>query len=136
MRVVLESAVTVAKEAEEAKKVVQVALEESKRAKVSEIKAAVREAVRSYRSSREFSVLLDKEVGSEMADLLYCFKRYNPGLKLNLNFIADPSPLPEGLTEEMIEDYDGEDAPEEVLAAEGSVVAEEAPADSAADAAA
>ncbi|CAL8175081.1 unnamed protein product [Prunus armeniaca] len=48
--------------------------------------------------------------GSEMTDLLYRFKRYNRGRKLNLNFIADPPPLPEGLTEEMIEDYEGEDA--------------------------
>ncbi|CAL9029349.1 unnamed protein product, partial [Prunus brigantina] len=34
------------------------------------------------------------------------------GSTLNLNFIADPPPLPEGMTEEMIEDYEGEDAPE------------------------
>ncbi|CAL2276739.1 unnamed protein product [Prunus armeniaca] len=61
-----------------------------------------------------------------MADLLYRFKRYNPGRKLNLNFIADPPPLPEGLTEEMIEDYEGEDAPEEVPAAGSSANAEEA----------
>ncbi|XP_034219135.1 uncharacterized protein LOC117630536 [Prunus dulcis] len=32
--------------------------------------------------------------------------------KLNLNFAADPPPLPEGITEEMIEDYEGEDAAE------------------------
>ncbi|CAL8174603.1 unnamed protein product [Prunus armeniaca] len=49
-----------------------------------------------------------------MADLLYRFKRYNPGKKLNLNFIADPPPLPEGITEEMIKDYEGE--PEEAHA--------------------
>ncbi|CAL2257303.1 unnamed protein product [Prunus armeniaca] len=30
-----------------------------------------------------------------MADLLYRFKRYNPGKKLNLNFSADPPLLPE-----------------------------------------
>ncbi|CAL2277638.1 unnamed protein product [Prunus armeniaca] len=45
-----------------------------------------------------------QEGGSEMTNLLYRFKKYNPGRKLNLNFIADPPPLPEGLTEEMIED--------------------------------
>ncbi|CAL8091857.1 unnamed protein product [Prunus armeniaca] len=48
-----------------------------------------------------------------MVDLIYRFKRYNLGTKLNLNFIADPPPLPEGVTEEMIEEYEGEDAPEE-----------------------
>ncbi|CAL8991637.1 unnamed protein product [Prunus brigantina] len=70
-------------------------------------------AIRKYRHSTDFSALLDKEVGSEMVDMVYRFKRYNPGVKLNLNFIADPPPLPEGITEEMIEDYEGEDAPEE-----------------------
>ncbi|XP_016648286.1 PREDICTED: uncharacterized protein LOC107880709 [Prunus mume] len=70
----------------------------------------------------------EREVGSDMADLMYRFKRYNPGQKLNLNFIADPPLLPEGVNEDMIEEYEGEDAPEEVLAAEGSAAAE-APAD-------
>ncbi|CAL2276722.1 unnamed protein product [Prunus armeniaca] len=49
-----------------------------------------------------------------MVDLIYRFKRYNPGTKLNLNFIADPPPLPKGVTEEMIEEYEGEDAPGEL----------------------
>ncbi|CAL8992684.1 unnamed protein product [Prunus brigantina] len=80
-------------------------------------------AERRFCQSTEFSILLDKEVGAEMADLLYRFKRYNPGRKLNLNFIADPPPLSDGLTEETIEDYEGEDAPEEALAVEGSVPA-------------
>ncbi|CAL8999813.1 unnamed protein product, partial [Prunus brigantina] len=110
MRMALEATLTSAKEA------VQVALEQSERAKATDIEAAVQEAVRSYRWSTEFSILLDKEVGSEMADLLYRFKRYNPGQKLNLNFIVDPPPLPEGITEEMIEDYKGEIAPEEAVA--------------------
>ncbi|CAL8174403.1 unnamed protein product [Prunus armeniaca] len=67
-----------------------------------------------------------------MVDLLYRFKRYNPGKKLNLNFIADPPPLLEGIIEEMIEEYEGEDAPEEAPAdaeegiAEGDGVAAEA----------
>ncbi|CAL8136798.1 unnamed protein product [Prunus armeniaca] len=113
----LESAQLSAKEALEAKDAVAVALEESERAKASEIEAAVQEAIRKYRHSAEFSTLLDKEVGSEMVDLIYRFKRYNPGTKLNLNFIADPPPLPEGVTEEMIEEYEGEDAPEEPEAA-------------------
>ncbi|CAL2266624.1 unnamed protein product [Prunus armeniaca] len=58
-----------------------------------------------------------------MADLLYRFKRFNPGQKLNLNFVVDPPPLPEGITEEMIEDYEGEDASEDVTAIEGPAVA-------------
>ncbi|CAL8174220.1 unnamed protein product [Prunus armeniaca] len=110
----LESARLSAKEALEAKEAVEVALEESERAKASEIEAAVQEAIRKYRYSPDFSPLLDKEVGSEMVDLIYRFKRYNPGTKLNLNFIADPPPLPKGVTEEMIEEYEGEDAPGEL----------------------
>ncbi|CAL8096167.1 unnamed protein product [Prunus armeniaca] len=109
MRAALECAQLVAREGDEAKEAMQ----------ASEIEAAVREAIRSYRLSTEFSILLDKEVGSEIADLLYIFKRHNLGRKLNLNFIADPPPLPEGLTEEMIEDYEGEDAPDEAFASEG-----------------
>ncbi|CAL2239747.1 unnamed protein product [Prunus armeniaca] len=112
----LESAQLLAKEARESKKAIQVAFEESERVRASEIEAAVQEAIGRYRRSTEFSTLLDKEVGLEMADLVYRFKRYNPGKKLNLNFIADPPPLPEGITEEMIEEYKGEDATEEVPA--------------------
>lgn len=43
-------------------------------------------------------------------DLIYRFKRFNPGKKLNLNFVADFPPLSEGITEEMVEEYEGEDA--------------------------
>ncbi|CAL9000624.1 unnamed protein product [Prunus brigantina] len=109
----MESAQVAATEAREAKEAIQVAMEESERKRDSDIEAAVQEAIRKYCHSTDFSALLDKEVGSEMVDLVYRFKRYNPGVKLNLNFIADPPPLPEGITEEMIEDYEGEDAPEE-----------------------
>ncbi|CAL2267232.1 unnamed protein product [Prunus armeniaca] len=116
MSAALESAQLAAKEALESKEAIQVAFEESERARASEIKAAVQEAIQGYRQSSEFTTLLDKEVGSKMVDLLYRFKRYNPGNKLNLNFIADPPSLPEGMTEEMIEDYEGEDAPEEAPA--------------------
>ncbi|CAL8076798.1 unnamed protein product [Prunus armeniaca] len=118
MRVVLDAAVGAAKDVEAVKEAVQVALEESERAKAAEIDTTVQEVIKSYHLSKEFTVLLDKEVGSDMADLLYRFKRYNPKQKLNLNFITDPPPLPEGITKEMIEDYEGEDAPEEVFAAE------------------
>ncbi|CAL9024699.1 unnamed protein product, partial [Prunus brigantina] len=106
MGAALEAALTAARDADSAKEAVEVALEKSEHSKAVEIEADVREAVRSYRSSEEFIVLLDKEVGLEMA-------------KLNLNFIADPPPLLEGMTEEMIEDYEGEDTPEEAFAAEG-----------------
>ncbi|CAL2237955.1 unnamed protein product [Prunus armeniaca] len=94
----------------------------------SEAKLAEMTVVWSLRSQQQrmpkFSILLDKEVGSEMVDLLYRFKRYNPGQKLNLNFIANPPPLPEGMTEEIIEDYEGEDAPGEAFVAEGSATNE------------
>ncbi|CAL8120714.1 unnamed protein product [Prunus armeniaca] len=118
-----------ANEALEANEAVQVAFEELERAKASEIEAAVQEAIRRYCHSYEFSTLLDKEVGSEMADLVYRFKRYSPRQKLNLNFIANPPPLPEGITEGMIEDYEGEDASEEPVAEEAAADAEEATAD-------
>lgn len=84
----LELAMQIAREAEAAKEVVQVALEETKRSKAAEVEGAVKEAVRQYQSSEEFIVLLEKEVGLEMVDLIYCFKRFSPGQKLNLNFAA------------------------------------------------
>ncbi|CAL2245329.1 unnamed protein product [Prunus armeniaca] len=124
MSAALEAAQLAAKEALESKEAIQVAFEESERARASEIEAAVQKAIQGYRRSTEFSTLLDKEVGSEMADLLYRFKRYNPGKKLNLNFIADPPPLPEGITEEMIEEYEGEDVTEEVPAEPEGITAE------------
>ncbi|CAL2265887.1 unnamed protein product [Prunus armeniaca] len=132
MSAALELEQLAAKEALESKEAIQVAFEESERVRASDIEAAVQEAIRGYRQSLEFTTLLDKEVGLEMVDLLYCFKRYNPGKKLNLNFIVDPPLLPEGITEEMIEDYEGEDATEEAPAdaeeetAEGDGVAAEA----------
>ncbi|CAL8133326.1 unnamed protein product [Prunus armeniaca] len=43
-------------------------------------------------------------------DLIYRFKRFNADKKLNLNFVQDPPPLPERVTEEMVEVYLGEDA--------------------------
>ncbi|BBN69359.1 hypothetical protein Prudu_903S000100, partial [Prunus dulcis] len=96
---------------------------ESERTKAAEVEAAVQAAIQGYRSSKEFAALLDGEVGSEMADMLYRFKRYNPGQKLNLNFAADPPPLPEGMTEDMIEDYDGETLLRPLLRGPGSAEA-------------
>ncbi|XP_034197670.1 uncharacterized protein LOC117613133 [Prunus dulcis] len=124
MRVALAATQAAARDAEAASEAVQVALEESERTKAAEIEAAVRSAIQGYRSSEEFTALLDKEVGSKMADLLYRFKRYNPGKKLNLNFSADPPPLPEGLTEDMIEEYEGEDAAESSESAEAATADE------------
>ncbi|CAL2256666.1 unnamed protein product [Prunus armeniaca] len=46
-------------------------------------------------------------------DLVYQFKCYNADKKLNLNFLRDPPLLPEGITEEMVEAYKGEDADSE-----------------------
>ncbi|KAL6282711.1 hypothetical protein ACE6H2_013640 [Prunus campanulata] len=130
MREALDGAERAAKDAEEARLAVQSALEASERTKAAEVEAAVRGAIRDYRSSTEFTSLVDNEVASEMADLIYRFKRFNPGQKLNLNFAADPPPLPEGITEEMIEEYEGEDAPED---AEGTDA--EGPPDASVDAA-
>ncbi|BBG97275.1 hypothetical protein Prudu_006341 [Prunus dulcis] len=128
MRAALEAARAAARDAEAVSEAIQDALQESERTKAAEIEAAVHSAVQGYRSSDEFTTLLDKEVGSEMADLLYRFKRYNPGQKLNLNFAADPPPLPEGLTEEMIEDYEGEDAEAPGSAEANTVAGDEAAA--------
>ena len=112
VRAALEAARAAARDAEAVSEAIQDAMQESERTKAAEVEAAVKTAIQGYRSSEEFAALLDGEVGSEMADMLYRFKRYNPGQKLNLNFAADPPPLPEGITEEMIEDYDGEEAAE------------------------
>ncbi|KAI5321484.1 hypothetical protein L3X38_030555 [Prunus dulcis] len=100
MRGALKATVNTAREAKVAKEAVRVVLEKAKLSKAIEIEAAIREAVSQYRSSEELTVLLE-------------FYRFNPGQKLNLNFDVDPPPLPEWLTEEMIEDYEGEDAPPE-----------------------
>lgn len=110
MRVNLEAAIQAARDAEAAKGAVEVALEEMEWSKAAEADIAVQQAIRQYRLSDEFIALVDKEVGLEMADLVYRFKRFNSSVKLNLNFAADPPPLPEGVTEEMIEDYEGEGA--------------------------
>ncbi|BBN68171.1 hypothetical protein Prudu_309S000300 [Prunus dulcis] len=75
MRAALEAAWAAAGDAEAVSEAVQDALQESERTKAAEIEAAVQSAVQGYRSSGEFTTLLDKEVGSEMADLLYLFKR-------------------------------------------------------------
>ncbi|CAL2276293.1 unnamed protein product [Prunus armeniaca] len=121
----MDVAMTAAKDAEAAKVAVQVDLEESERSKATTMDTAVREAVKRYHLSEEFTGLLDKEVAQEMADLLYRLKQYNPGQKLSLDFAADPPPLPEGVTEEMIEDYEEEGALEGAVPVKIAVVAED-----------
>ncbi|CAL9017963.1 unnamed protein product, partial [Prunus brigantina] len=79
---------------------------------------AKKRAVEEYRSSEEFTAFLDKEVMVQCEDLIYRFKRFNADKKLNLNFLRDPPPLPEGVTEERVEAYLGEDA--EVDSSSGS----------------
>lgn len=103
----LDFAIQVARDAEAAKGVVEGVLEEMEWSKAIEIEAVVQQAIRQYRSSEEFTILLDKEVGLEMVDLIYHFKRFNLAANLNLNFAADPPTLPKGVTKEMIEDYEG-----------------------------
>ncbi|BBG99708.1 hypothetical protein Prudu_009485, partial [Prunus dulcis] len=61
-RVALEAAQAAARDAEAASEAVQDALEESEWTKAAEIEAAVRSAVQGYRSSEEFTTLLDGEV--------------------------------------------------------------------------
>ena len=116
MKGALEASVNAAKEVETTKEAVRVVLEETESSK-----ATVCQAIDLYRSSEEFTILLDKEVSLEIMDLIYRFKHFNPGQKLNLNFAVDPSPLPEGLTKEMIEEYKGpaETGPEAEPNAEG-----------------
>lgn len=92
----------------------RVVLEEDERSRAAEIQIVVREVVAQYRSSEDFTAFLHKEVSTEMMDLIYRFKCFNPGQKLNLNFSANPPPLSDRITEEMIEDYAGEDAPPEL----------------------
>lgn len=128
MRGALEASVAAVREAEAAKVAVAMALEEAKRSREAEIQSAVREAITRYRSSEEFTAHVDSEVSAEMMDLIYRFKCFNPGTKLNLDFTSDPPPLPEGVTEEMIEAYEGEDArPESNLEAETEAVVEAEP---------
>lgn len=96
--------------AHEAKAAVEVAMEAAERSRAREVEEAKAKALADYRSSEEFTLLVDKEVMEQCDDLVYRFKRYNADKKLNLNFLRDPPPLPEGMTEEMVEAYKGEDA--------------------------
>ncbi|CAL2265850.1 unnamed protein product [Prunus armeniaca] len=94
---------------EEARAVVEVAKDAVFRFCAAEVEAAKKEAVGDNRSSKEFTVLLDKKVMDQCDDLVYWFKRYNADKKLNLNFLRDPHSMPECVTKEMVEAYKGED---------------------------
>ncbi|KAL6292538.1 hypothetical protein ACE6H2_000680 [Prunus campanulata] len=96
--------------AQEAKAAVEVALDAAERSHGGEVEEAKVKAVADYRMSEEFTLLVDKEVMEQCDDFVYRFKRYNADKRLNLNFLRDPPPLPEGVTEEMVEAYKGEDA--------------------------
>ena len=96
--------------AHEAKAAVEVAMDAAERSHARELVEEKAKAVADYRSSEEFTRLVDREVMEQCDDFLYRVKRYNADKKLNLNFLRDPPPLPEGVTEEMVEAYKGEDA--------------------------
>ncbi|XP_021832639.1 eukaryotic translation initiation factor 5B-like [Prunus avium] len=96
--------------AQEARAAVEVAMDAAERSHVKELGEAKAKSVADYRASEEFTRLVDKEVMEQCDDFVYRFKRYNADKKLNLNFLRDPPPLPEGVTEEMVEAYKGEDA--------------------------
>ncbi|CAL8175948.1 unnamed protein product [Prunus armeniaca] len=94
-------------DAEEARAAAEAAKEEVIRSRVMEVDEAKKRVVAEYRSSEEFTTLLDKEVMKQCEDLIYLFKRFNADKKLN--FLQDMPPLPERVIEEMVEAYLGED---------------------------
>lgn len=52
-------------------------------------------------------------------DFLYRVKRYNARQKLELNFIRDPPPLLEGVSEDIVEAYQREDTERDNAGDEG-----------------
>ncbi|CAL8102300.1 unnamed protein product [Prunus armeniaca] len=105
-------------DAEEARARAEAAKEAELQSRATELEEAKKQAIVEYRNSPEFVELLDKEVMEQCEDLIYRFKRFNADKKLNLNFVRDPPPLPDRVTEEMVEAYLGEDA--EVDSSSGS----------------
>ncbi|CAL9000868.1 unnamed protein product [Prunus brigantina] len=97
-------------DAEEARARAEAAKEAALRSRATEVEEAKKQAVAEYRNSTKFTEFLDKEVMVQCEDLIYRFNRFNADKKLNLNFLRDPPPLPERVTEEMVEAYLGEDA--------------------------
>ncbi|KAI5343605.1 hypothetical protein L3X38_011481 [Prunus dulcis] len=72
---------------EKARATAEVAKDVVIRSHAAEVEVAETEAVAKYRSSDEFTLLLDKEVMDQYVDLGYWFKRYNADKKVNLNFL-------------------------------------------------
>ncbi|CAL8152096.1 unnamed protein product [Prunus armeniaca] len=97
-------------DAEEARARAEAAKEVERRSRATELEEAKKQAIAEYRNLPEFVALLDKEMMEQCEDLIYRFKRLNADKKLNLKFFRDPPPLPERITEEMVEAYLREDA--------------------------
>ncbi|CAL8088952.1 unnamed protein product [Prunus armeniaca] len=97
-------------DADEARARAEAAKEAVLRSRVTEVEEAKKQAIAKYRDSPDFVAFLDKEVMVQCEDLIYRFKRFNADKKLNLNFLREPPPLPERVTEDMVEAYLGEDA--------------------------
>ncbi|CAL2245635.1 unnamed protein product [Prunus armeniaca] len=97
-------------DAKEARARAEAAKEAELRSLAMELGEAKKQAIAEYRNSQEFVALLDMELMEQCEDLIYRFRRFNANKKLNLNFVRDLPPLPERVTEEMVEAYLGEDA--------------------------
>lgn len=70
-RVASEAAEHAARDANAAKEAIQVVLDESERVRASEVDSVVRQAIAQFRSSEDFTVLLDQKVCLEVADLIF-----------------------------------------------------------------
>ncbi|CAL2256644.1 unnamed protein product [Prunus armeniaca] len=121
----LAEAERVAVDADEARARVEAAKEAVLQSRATEVEEAKKQAIAEYRDSPEFVAFLDKEVMVQCEDLIYRFKCFNADKKLNLNFLREPPPLPERVTEEMVEAYVGEDVEVETLSGSESDSGEE-----------
>lgn len=93
-----------------AKYAMHMVLEEMEWSRATKVDYAVQQAIAQHRSLEQFTVLLDDDVGLEMTGLIFQFKLFNLDQKLNLNFASDLLPLSDGVTEEVLEEYEEEDA--------------------------
>lgn len=83
----------------------EMALDVTERVKAAEVEEAKAKVIADYRSSEEFTVLVENEFMDQCDNLVYRFKQFNADKKLNLNFLWDYPPLPKGITEEIMEAY-------------------------------
>ncbi|CAL8131187.1 unnamed protein product [Prunus armeniaca] len=90
----LEASEKAVREAEDAKAAMKMALDVTERAKAAEVEEAKAKVIADYRSSEEFTVLVEKEFMDQCDKLVYHFKQFNVDKKLNLNFLWDYPPLP------------------------------------------